>query len=184
MTIAKIQLKGKVASRSYSTNGRAASTLGSDATGFDATGFDATGFKVSIGIGRRSAEPASNLQRQRFTNPARFRGRWAGVLTQPGRTWNFEMNLKRTGSVRFVGTSVITDLGDSSIFGVMSLRGRVVNGALLFKETLITDQNPPPGSRWCIKGGRLQIATVNGRTFLRGPWSDPTCNAGQIRLKR
>jgi hypothetical protein len=66
----------------------------------------------------------------------------------------------------------------------MPLRGRVVNGALLFKEIRITDQNPPLGSRWCIKGGRLRISVSNGRVFLRGPWSDPGCNSGQIRLQK
>jgi hypothetical protein len=179
MPTAQIQLGNKVASRSYLTNGLTNGLTNSLTSG--RTADNPTRVKPRPNGLRSSLEqPSTN----RATGPARFQGRWAGLLTQPGLTWNFEMSLRRAGATRIVGTSVITSLSDPSVFGVMSLRGRVVNGALLFKETVITDQNPPPGSRWCIKGGRLKLSTANGRTFLRGPWSDPTCNAGQIRLQK
>ncbi len=176
MMTAKVRFENKVSSCSCFSNTRQASTP------LSAPELE---LKTSVSLGRSSSSAVSNTRQQpRSLNPARFRGNWAGFLTQPGRTWDYEMSLRRIGTSRFTGTSVITDLNNPSVFGVMSLRGRVVNGALLFKEIRITDQNPPPGSRWCIKGGRLQISVSNGRVFLRGPWSDPGCNSGQIRLKR
>jgi hypothetical protein len=143
-----------------------------------------TGLK-SVFYGRRSLETRSaTIQTRLAANPSRFRGNWAGILTQPGRTFNYEMNLRRAGGKRFVGTSVITFLDDPSIFGVMTLRGSVVNGSLLFKETQITDQNLPPNARWCYKGGRLKLSNSSNGTVLRGSWSDPGCNSGEVRLQK
>jgi hypothetical protein len=139
-----------------------------------------------VRLGRSSSDiPLNTRQQQRRLNPRRFQGNWAGIITGIGTpSYSYEMNLRRIGASRFTGTSVISDLNNPSIFGVMPLRGRVVNGALLFKETRITDQNPPLGLRWCIKGGRLRISGFNGRPFLRGFWSDPGCNSGQIELQK
>jgi len=176
-TIAKARFGDKVVSCSCFSNTRAASTSLSDPE---------LELKNSVGLGRSSFDIASNTRQQKkLPDPRRFQGNWTGIITGIGTpSYSYEMNLRRRGSSVFVGTSVITDLNNSSIFGVMPLRGRVVNGALLFKEIRITDQNPPLGSRWCIKGGRLRISVSNGRVFLRGPWSDPGCNSGQIRLQK
>ncbi len=174
-TVAEAKFGDKVVSRSYFSNAGKMAPLPDPKSGL----------KNPVRLERSSSDMLSNThQQQRRANSARFRGNWAGFLTQPGITWDYEMSLKRTGASRFVGTSVITDLNNPSVFGVMSLRGRVVNGALLFKETRITDQNPPLGLRWCIKGGRLRISGSNGRVFLRGSWSDPGCNAGLIGLQK
>lgn len=175
-TVAKARFEDKVASRSVFSDAGKTALLPDPKVGLTNP--------VRL-VGRSSSDiPSNTRQQQRRLNPARFRGNWAGVLTQPSITWAYEMNLRRIGASRFTGTSVISALNNPSIFGVMPLRGRVVNGALLFKETRITDQNPPPGLRWCIKGGRLRISGSNGRLFLRGSWSDPGCNSGQIGLQK
>jgi hypothetical protein len=143
-----------------------------------------TGLK-SVSYGRRSLETRSTaVQAQISTNLSRFRGNWAGIVNDSARTFNYEMSLRRAGGKRFVGTSVITLLNDPSIFGVMTLRGSVINGSLLFKETQITDQNIPPNLRWCYKGGRLKLSSSSSGTFLRGSWSDPGCNSGEVRLQK
>jgi|GEM_PF-3252352 len=144
-----------------------------------------SGLNALAGIGRSASNNAVNFSLpQRQINPNRFRGRWAGIITQPGITWRYEMRLRRTQGSRFRGVSVISVPGNPGIFGVMTLQGSVVNRSFLFKEVRITDQNPPLGFRWCLKGGRLRFSSANGNAFLRGPWSDPGCNAGQVRIRK
>lgn len=177
LTIAQDRVGDKVASCSHFSNTHATSTPLSSSE---------LGLRTPVRLGRSSFDISSNTrQQQRLPNPSRFQGNWTGIVTGVGTpSYAYRINLRRSGKSTFVGTSEITSLTDPSIFGVMSLGGRVVNGALLFKETRITNQNPPLGSRWCFKGGRLRISASNGRTFLRGPWSDPGCNSGQIRLRK
>jgi hypothetical protein len=175
MTITKIKLENNVASRSGFADVQETSLSLSGTK---------LGNKTSLGLGRSSFAADESRKLLLSPNPSRFRGTWTGLLTQPDKTWNYEMNLRRVGKSRFTGTSTVADPIDPSIFGVMSLTGRIVYGALLFRETQITDQNPSPGTRWCIKGGRLQISVSNNGVFLRGPWSDPTCNSGQIELQK
>lgn len=144
-----------------------------------------SGLNTLAGLGRSSSSNAANLSiPQRQVNPNQFRGQWAGIITQPGITWRYEMRLRRTGGSRFRGVSVISAPGNPGIFGVMTLRGSVVNRSFLFKEVRITDQNPPLGFRWCLKGGRLRFSRSNGNAFLQGPWSDPGCNAGRVSIRK
>jgi len=136
-------------------------------------------------------KPRAQQLRRASNQAARFIGEWKGSVTStvygfnPPR-YSYTMNLERRGKSSIVGVTTIRDFINPSIFGVMTMRGRVSNGALLFKETSIYNQEIPSTiGRWCLKGGRLQLTRYsNGRTFLSGSWSEQNCNDGLITVEK
>ena len=146
-----------------------------------------SGLQPSLKLGRSSFSVAPGLSQQSTSSIlSRLEGEWSGTVTSPGKTWNYEMTLERRSRLsRFiVGTSVISVPDNPSFFGVISLTGRVRSGRFLFQELKITEQNPPPGVFWCLKGGRLKISDSEGGLSLSGFWSDPRCASGSVFLQK
>ena len=183
MTISKVKLGDNVASGSRFLDRSKALTSLSDSK---------LGLKASVRPRLSSSDAASNtLQQKKSRSPSRFRGVWAGFITQPNFyapypdwSWGYKMVLNSTGGPNFTGASMIYSQFSSSLYGIMSLRGRVVDGALLFREIQITEQYPIPGYPWYLKNGLLKVSVSNGRPVLRGPWSDLNGGSGQVRLQK
>lgn len=108
-------------------------------------------------------------------------GTWSGTLSQADTTFPFEMSLNQTGT-SVAGTSTIRN---NTAYATMSLTGTISGNTFQFQEVkIINTSGPPfPGGRWCIKSGTLTY-TVVGSPLLRGPWSEPSCNSGQIVLQK
>jgi hypothetical protein len=183
MTISKVKFGDKVASSSRFLDRSKALTPLSNAK---------LGLKASVSPRLRSSDAASHtLQPKNSLGLSRFRGVWAGFLTQPDFSsaypdwaWGYKMALNSTGGKNFAGKSMIYSPLSSSLYGIMSLRGRVVDGSLLFKEIQIIEQYPIPGYDWCLKGGLLKVSVSNSRLVLRGPWSSFNCGSGRIQLQK
>ena len=112
-------------------------------------------------------------------------GTWSGLLfqqaggTEPVFLYSFE--LSQNGN-EVTGTSRI-QIPDSDYYGVMQLTGRIEGDQLIFQENSITEQNPEPGTYWCLKGGSLDIKIFDGGGHLRGAWSDPGCAPGFVSVE-
>jgi hypothetical protein len=131
---------------------------------------------------------ASKLKRLAARRRApRYSGKWKGILYQPDGTlrtkFNFTVKLYRKGR-KISGFSRITIIGAPQYYGVMKLRGTVRRNRLSFTETKITQENPEPDSRWCIKSGKLKANYSKGRLMLRGSWQATDCTPGTIVLTK
>lgn len=111
-------------------------------------------------------------------------GDWAGILDQPGKQFNYSIKLKKSGPLAFVGTSRIEEIDRPQYFGVMSLKASLVDNNLIIEELKILSQNPPPNLYWCIKKGTLRNIFSGGTFTAQGSWSDRSCNAGRVSLKK
>jgi hypothetical protein len=117
----------------------------------------------------------------------RLSGKWKGILYQPTGTlrtkFNFTIRLYRGGR-KVTGFSRITITDAPQYYGVMNLRGTIRRNRLSFAETKITQENPEPDSRWCIKSGKLKASYIKGRLMLKGNWQAPDCSPGTIILTK
>lgn len=106
-------------------------------------------------------------------------GNWTGYLLQPGKSFEFDLNLTQSGSV-IQGTSTARD-GD--YFAVWNLSGTSNGNSIVLNEIDIIDDNTRPGWRWCIKEMVLSYSSAFGVPMLNGDWNDPGCNSGQLYLQ-
>jgi hypothetical protein len=134
------------------------------------------------------ARKISKSKRKAFRRKSqRYSGKWKGILYQPAGTiqtkFNFTVRLYSRGR-KITGFSRITIIDAPQYYGVMKLRGTVRRNRLSFVETKITQENPEPDSRWCIKSGKLKANYFKGRLMLRGNWQAPDCSPGTIVLTK
>ena len=119
---------------------------------------------------------------------SKYSGIWKGILYQPDGTlrakFNFSMRLYQKGK-KISGFSRIAIIGAPEYFGVMRLKGTVKKNRLSFMETETTKQNFMPDSGWCIKSGKLKLASNKGKMTLTGKWrGGENCSPGTIVLRK
>lgn len=117
----------------------------------------------------------------------KYSGKWKGMLYQPNGTlrskfkftaWIYQKGRKVSGFSR------ITIIDAPQYYGVMKLRGTIKRHRLSFMEIGITRENPEPGSRWCIKSGKLKLVYIKGKLTLKGNWQGADCTPGTIVLRK
>jgi len=119
--------------------------------------------------------PMSTIRAQSISD---FAGPWKGELTQPGTTFDFDLDLRVAEGNKLTGSTRVGTKG-TAFFGRMSVEAAVNGSSLFFQERKIIEQNLDPAiSRWCIKSARLTLTSDR----LEGIWSQPGCNEGSIRL--
>jgi len=117
----------------------------------------------------------------------KYSGKWKGTLYQPNGTlrskFNFTVRLYQKGQ-KISGFSRIALIDATQYYGVMRLRGTIKGNRISFAETKITQENPEPDSRWCIKSGKLKLAYIKGKLTLKGNWQGADCTPGTIVLRK
>lgn len=108
-------------------------------------------------------------------------GEWEGILYQQRGgsrpEYEFSMSITQDGT-NVVGTTTLRYLDDRDIHGIMSFEGNFRNGLLRFEEIRIVEENPAPGTYWCVKSGILAFSTSDTINQLFGSWVDPDCASG------
>ncbi len=143
--------------------------------------------KNSISHKRSSFDQNSVYSYQNASlKPSRLQGKYIGVAFGVGVPDNFKIRLKYMGGSRFIGQAQARNSSNSSLFVNTYLTSKIVDGALLLKQTRVIDDNLPPGSTPCLREGRLKIKISGGKVILLGPWKsdDPDCGFSKIRLKK
>lgn len=133
---------------------------------------------------KKEAKPNRKAARKKTPN---YSGRWTGKLYQPNGTlrskFNFTLRLYQKGK-KVSGFSRITIIDSPQYYGVMRLKGTIKRNRLSFTEVKISQENPEPDSRWCIKSGKLKLVYIKGKQTLKGNWRGSSCSPGTIVLKR
>jgi Domain of unknown function, YrpD len=143
---------------------------GSDSKKTTKTSINGNNVVISI-----NGKPNSSLNLQ---------GKWKGILTQPGKRFNYQLTLKSVELNKFTGVARIAIEDSPNYFGVMNLTGQLVDDELQIKETEISSQNIRPEWHWCLKTMNLKVVSSNNTISLDGPWFQPGCNAGNVKLRR
>jgi hypothetical protein len=87
------------------------------------------------------------------------------------RTYSYEMDITQSGN-DISGTTKIT--GENGDYGVMKVRGTVMNGTLYFEEYELVDQKKSDLLVWCYKVGQLQMGKHSGNLAIYGPTNSYT----------
>lgn len=122
----------------------------------------------------------------RSTAKPNLQGLWQGQAFGVGTPDNFKIRLKSQGGSKFTGRAEARNSANPGLFLVTALQGKIVDGALLLKQTRILQDNFPPNLSPCLRSGRLSISVVKGKISLQGPWlsNQPGCGASRIRLRK
>ncbi|MCU0526565.1 MAG: hypothetical protein MUF72_17275 [Elainella sp. Prado103] len=115
--------------------------------------------------------------------PSRLQGLWKGQAFGVGVPDHFVVRLKYQGGVKFTGKAEARNSANPSLFLVTSLQGKIVDGALLLKQTGVLNDNFPPNLSPCLRAGRLKISIVQGQISLQGPWQSNQLNCGDSRIR-
>lgn len=149
--------------------------------------FVALGFIVAV-IATASSARAQTPEQQNLVflplitrAPTSAAGTWHGVLTQPGRIFDFTLVLDQEDT-RLHGTATIQFEGT---YATMSIDGTIFGETIVLDEAAITDTNgvPPGAGRWCMKTLTLSPGPTGYGNVLQGSWKQDGCNAGKVYLQ-
>ena len=103
------------------------------------------------------------------------------------RSYTYTMNIIQNGTNVSGTTTITSDNGD---YGIIKLRGMVIEDKLYFEEYEIIDQKKSDDALWCFKIGELQMGKHLQNTVIYGPTNSYTsiyyspCSGGYTMLEK
>lgn len=122
-----------------------------------------------------------------YASAADVTGTWTGTITQPRGPvvpiFDVEFTFTQAGDGTISGTRTIRVPEQPQYYGILSLKGKMIDQTMTFSEISVIEQNlPPSASRWCLITATLTY-TSPGPT-LTGPWQAPGCSPGDIKITK